>query len=201
MCAIAKALLTKEHFSRCVLHLTQKHYRAAWCSWRAASHLLCWRGQSVYVCTYMLDIARLKRYITPAGYSCSKRERRLAPRLQVWNPILDPNVALVEPWCHPPTLRPGGLVFKWILLTSLIRGWTSQLNTMWCNGKESGADQITALGKRAVRWCSAEMKSLKRHEQEEKEVQKQWRWPFTRTSICMVSGPFMFHFRAMYMHD
>lgn len=89
---------------------------------------------------------------------------------------IDPNTALVEPWCHPSILRPSGLLFKWILSTTLIRGWKSELNSMWCNGKESGADQITASDKKSGRMMWAWMESPK-WPRELIEAQKQWRRP------------------------
>lgn len=96
------------------------------------------RTECVCVCSLLVRHCQAKMLYHSSVLQLFKmREESPAPRLQVWNPILDPNAALVEPWCQPSTLRPGGLVFKWILLTSLIRDWKSQLNSMWWNSKET----------------------------------------------------------------
>lgn len=132
------------------------------------------------VCVHVRHCQAKMLYHSSALQLFGMRDESPAPRLWVWNPIFDPNAALVEPWCHPSTLRPGGLVFKWILLISLIRGWKSQLNSMWWSRTESGADGITALGKTAVGRCGARTKSPKRPALErETEVQKQFSQPLT----------------------
>ena len=142
-----------------------------WYRCKVASHLFCWRGR----CGYMSGTASTLHLYW-------MREDSPTPRPWVWYPILDPNTALAQPWCHPSSPGPEGLVFKWILLNKSNRrlGEPSEQHVVSQEGEQSRSKIILA-GKRAARWYRAwaESPEWPALEQKESAVRKQWSQPLT----------------------